>query len=102
MLDNVLEQSTVKLLHRSRTCCQAVNQYKLLSLSQALDNFCRCQSRRKDYMINHNESDLNRPGIEPTSSGSQSNALSIELTGLFEPIPLPNERTGYILKLKHR
>jgi hypothetical protein len=29
-------------------------------------------------MINHNESDLRRQGIEPGSPDSQSNALSIE------------------------
>ena len=33
------------------------------------------------FMINHNESDLLRPGIEPGTFDSQSNALSTELTG---------------------
>jgi hypothetical protein len=37
--------------------------------------------RRKDFMINHNESDQRRPGIEPGSPDSQFNILSIELTG---------------------
>jgi hypothetical protein len=36
---------------------------------------------KKDFMINHNESYLNCSGIEPGPPDSQSNALTIELTG---------------------
>jgi hypothetical protein len=35
---------------------------------------------RKECMINHNESDLHRLGIEPGSPDSQSNALPYDLT----------------------
>jgi hypothetical protein len=40
--------------------------------------------RRKDFMINHNESDLRRPEIEPGSPDSPSKALPIELTGRLD------------------
>jgi hypothetical protein len=36
---------------------------------------------RKDFMINHNGSDLHHPGIEPESANSKAKALHIELTG---------------------
>jgi hypothetical protein len=32
--------------------------------------------RRKDFMINHNESEMYRPGIEPESPESQCNVLT--------------------------
>jgi hypothetical protein len=37
--------------------------------------------RKKDFVVNYNESDLYRLGIEPGSPDSLSNALPIELTG---------------------
>jgi hypothetical protein len=41
--------------------------------------------RRKDFMINNNESDMHRPGIKPGSPDLQSNALYLptKLTGRF-------------------
>jgi hypothetical protein len=40
---------------------------------------------RKDFMINHNESDLHYQGIKLGLPDSQSNALPIELTdGYFD------------------
>jgi hypothetical protein len=35
----------------------------------------------KDFMINHNESDLHNSGMKPRSSVSHVSALPIELTG---------------------
>jgi hypothetical protein len=36
---------------------------------------------RVDFMTDHNDSDLRRPGIEPGSPDSQFNAISIDFTG---------------------
>jgi hypothetical protein len=46
-----------------------------------LEHRYNANDRNKDFMINHNESELRRPGIEPGSPDSQSNALPIGQTG---------------------
>jgi hypothetical protein len=38
---------------------------------------CGGGDRRKDLMINHNESELHRPGIESCSPDADSNTLPI-------------------------
>jgi hypothetical protein len=71
---NSREHSSTTASFLGSAGCQAVNQFKLPPLSQGTDNMPEqrysANDRRKDFMINHNESDTHRPGIEPGSPDS--------------------------------
>jgi hypothetical protein len=61
--------------HLTSTSCLHFRKELIISVRYSAND------RRKDFIINHNESDLRCQGIEPGSPDSQSNALLIELTG---------------------
>ena len=44
---------------------------------------CHIEFISSNFMINQNESDLHRTGIQPRSLDSQSNTLPIELDGRY-------------------
>jgi hypothetical protein len=61
----------------TRTSCFHFRKKRITSVHASAE----VSDRRKEFMINHNESDIRRPGIELGSPDSQSSILPCEVTG---------------------